>query len=41
MNLHENFISILSDMPTPNEFPIDAFFRLASLFYLSSFGILA
>lgn len=38
VNLHENFISILGDMPTMKEFPTDANF-LNWLLYLSSFEI--
>lgn len=38
VNLHENFISILGDMPTVNEFPTDGNF-LNCLLYLSSFEI--
>lgn len=39
VNLHENFISILGDMLTLNEFPADA--DVFGLAYLSSFEILA
>ena len=40
VNLHENSISFLGDMPTLNEFPTVANF-MDWLLYLSSFEILA